>query len=171
MRVSLPRISEATDGELVINVQSNSVLLKRPEVKRGVQQGVVDLGEMLVSTIGNEDPMFEVDSVPFLASSFDESERLWELSKPILAERLDEQGILLLYGSPWPPQGIYAKTEIDSLEDLSGARIRAYSGSTNRLASLMVTTPSTVQTPEVPQAFSTGVIDSMLTSPATGVDS
>ena len=164
-------IKEATDGELVINVQSNSVLLKRPEVKRGVQQGVVDLGEMLVSTIGNEDPMFEVDSVPFLASSFDESERLWELSKPILAERLDEQGILLLYGSPWPPQGIYAKTEIDSLEDLSGARFRAYSASTNRLASLMGTTPTTVQTPEVPQAFSTGVIDSMLTSPATGVDS
>src|SRR5690625_4508546 len=126
---------------------------------------------MLVSTIGNEDPMFEVDSVPFLASSFDESERLWELSKPIMAERLDEQGIVLLYGSPWPPQGIYTKKEISELEDLSGARFRAYSASTNRLASLMGTTPTTVQTPEVPQAFSTGVIDSMLTSPATGVDS
>src|SRR5690625_2996490 len=102
-------IKEATDGELVINVQSNSVLLKRPEVKRGVQQGVVDLGEMLVSTIGNEDPRCEVGRVPLLASYFDESERRCALSKPSQAERLDEQGILMLYGSPWPPQGIYAK--------------------------------------------------------------
>src|SRR5690625_3654854 len=163
-------IKKATDGQLIINVQSNSVLLKRPEVKRGVQQGEVDLGEMLVSTIGNEDPMLDVDSVPILASSFDETERLWELSKNIMAERLDEKGIVLSYSSPWPPQGIYTKKEISELEDLSGARFRAYSASTNRLASLMGTTPTTVQTPEVPQAFSTDVIDSMLTSPAAGLD-
>ncbi|MCQ9618066.1 TRAP transporter substrate-binding protein [Paenalcaligenes niemegkensis] len=164
-------VKEATNGELNINVQSNSVLLKRPEVKRGVQQGVVQVGEMLVSAIGNEDPLFEVDSVPFLASSFDESEKLWKVTRPMLEERLDKQGIILLYGSPWPPQGIYVKKDITALSDLSGARFRAYSAATSRLATLMGATPTTVQTPEVPQAFSTGVIDSMLTSPATGVDS
>ncbi len=164
-------VKDATNGELDIKIQSNSVLLKRPEVKRGVQQGVVQVGEMLVSAIGNEDPLFEVDSVPFLASSFDESEKLWKISRPLLAERLDKQGIVLLYGSPWPPQGIYAKKDINALSDLSGARFRAYSAATSRLATLMGASPTTVQTPEVPQAFSTGVIDSMLTSPATGVDS
>lgn len=164
-------IKEATEGSVDIKVQSNSVLLKRPEVKRGVQQGVVQVGEMLVSAIGNEDPLFEVDSVPFLASSFDESEKLWKVTRPLLAEKLDKQGIVLLYGSPWPPQGIYTKKDINDLDDLSGARFRAYSPATSRLATLMGATPTTVQTPEVPQAFSTGVIDSMLTSPATGVDS
>src|SRR5690625_2475964 len=164
-------IKEATNGELEINVQSNSVLLKRQEVKRGVQQGVVQIGEMLVAAIGNEDPMFEVDSVPLLASSFDESERLWKATRDVLAERLDKQGIVLVYGSPWPPQGIYTKDPIDSLEDLAGVRFRAYSAATSRLVSLMGAVPTTVNTPEVPQAFSTGVIDAMLTSPATGVDS
>ncbi|PWE12822.1 TRAP transporter substrate-binding protein [Alcaligenes faecalis] len=164
-------IKAATSGELNINVQSNSVLLKRPEVKRGVQQGVVQAGEMLVAAIGNEDPLFEVDSVPFLASSFDQSEKLWKATRPFLAERLDKQGIVLVYGSPWPPQGIYTKKPVEQLSDLAGVRFRAYSPATSRLVSLMGAVPTTVQTPEVPQAFSTGIIDAMLTSPATGVDS
>lgn len=164
-------IKAATNGELNINVQSNSVLLKRPEVKRGVQQGVVQAGEMLVAAIGNEDPLFEVDSVPFLASSFDQSEKLWKVTRPFLAERLDKQGIVLVYGSPWPPQGIYTKKPVEQLSDLAGVRFRAYSPATSRLVSLMGAVPTTVQTPEVPQAFSTGIIDAMLTSPATGVDS
>lgn len=164
-------IKAATNGELNINVQSNSVLLKRPEVKRGVQQGVVQAGEMLVAAIGNEDPLFEVDSVPFLASSFDQSEKLWKATRPFLVERLDKQGIVLVYGSPWPPQGIYTKKPVEQLSDLVGVRFRAYSPATSRLVSLMGAVPTTVQTPEVPQAFSTGIIDAMLTSPATGVDS
>lgn len=164
-------IKAATQGKLDIKVQANSVLLKRPEVKRGVQQGVVPIGEVLVSAIGNEDPMFEVDSVPLLASSFDESEKLWKASRSAMEQRLDKQGLVLVYGSPWPPQGIYTKKPISKLADLAGTRFRAYSASTSRLAALMGTIPTTVQTPEVPQAFSTGVIDAMLTSPATGVDS
>ncbi|PWF21767.1 TRAP transporter substrate-binding protein [Corticimicrobacter populi] len=163
-------IQEATKGELEIKVQSNSTLLKRPEVKRGVQQGVVQVGEVLVAAMGNEDPLFEVDSVPFLASSFDESEKLWKATRPFLEQRLDAQGIVLLYSAPWPPQGIYTKKPIESLADLAGVRFRGYSPVTSRLASLMGATPTTVQTPEIPQAFSTGVIDAMLTSPATGVD-
>jgi len=163
-------VKAATKGELDIRVQSNSVLLKRPEVKRGVQQGVVPIGEMLVPALGNEDPIFEVDSVPLLASSFDASLKLWQVTRPMLAERLDKQGLILLYGSPWPPQGIYTKNPLQTLADLKGVRFRAYSASTSRLASLMGAIPTTVNTPEVPQAFSTGVIDAMVTSPATGVD-
>ncbi|GAA5234781.1 TRAP transporter substrate-binding protein [Verticiella sediminum] len=163
-------VKEATKGELVINVQSNSTLLKRPEVKRGVQQGVVQAGEVLMSSAGNEDAMFEIDSVPFLASSFDDTEKLWKAAKPIIQEKLDKQGIVLLYAAPWPPQGIYTKTPVTSMSDLSGVRFRAYSASTSRMATLMGAVPTTVNTPEVPQAFSTGVIDAMLTSPATGVD-
>lgn len=163
-------VKKATDGALDIRVQSNSTLLKRPEVKRGVQQGVVQIGEVLVAALGNEDALFEVDSVPLLASSFDESEKLWKATRPLLEERLDKQGIVLVYGSPWPPQGIYTKKPISKLADLSGTRFRAYSPSTSRLVALMGAVPTTVQTPEIPQAFSTGVIDAMLTSPATGVD-
>ena len=163
-------VKAATNGKLMLNVQSNSVLLKRPEVKRGVQQGVVPIGEFLMSVLGNEDPIFEIDSVPFLASSFDKSEKLWKAARAQIAARLDKQGVVLVYGSPWPPQGFYTKTPVTSMGDFKGARFRAYSASTSKLVTMMGAVPTTIQTAEVPQAFSTGVIDMMITSPATGVD-
>ncbi len=163
-------VKAATNGKLDFNVQSNSVLLKRPEVKRGVQQGIVPIGEFLMSALGNEDAMFEVDSVPFLASSFDASEKLWKASREQIAQRLDKQGVVLVYGAPWPPQGIYTKTPVTSMDGFKGAKFRAYSASTSRMVTLMGAVPATIQTAEVPQAFATSVIDMMITSPATGVD-
>lgn len=163
-------VKAATAGQLEFKVTSNSVLLKRPEVKRGVQQGIVPIGEVLMSALGNEDAMFEIDSVPFLASSFDASERLWKAAREQIAARLDKQGLVLVYGSPWPPQGIYTKNAVTAIGDFKGARFRAYSASTSRMVTLMGAVPTTIQTAEVPQAFSTGVIDMMITSPATGVD-
>lgn len=163
-------VKAATKGQLEFKVQSNSVLLKRPEVKRGVQQGIVPIGEFLMSSLGNEDPMFEIDSVPFLANSFDNTEKLWKAAREQIAQRLDKQGIVLVYGAPWPPQGIYTKTPVATVADFKGARFRAYSASTSRMVTLMGAVPTTIQTAEVPQAFSTGVIDMMITSPATGVD-
>jgi TRAP-type C4-dicarboxylate transport system substrate-binding protein len=164
-------IDKATNGGVKIRVHSNSVLLKRAEVKRGVQQGMVQVGDVLVAAIGNEDPLFEVDSVPLLATSFDQAKKLWEASRKPLADRLLKQGIVLLYAIPWPPQGLYAAKPVASLDDLKGVRFRAYSPATSRLASLMGTVPVTVNPTEVAQAFSAGLINAMLTSPKTGVDS
>ncbi|WP_207184982.1 TRAP transporter substrate-binding protein [Rubrivivax gelatinosus] len=163
-------VKTATGGQLEFKVQSNSVLLKRPEVKRGVQQGIVPVGEVLMSALGNEDPMFEVDSIPFVATSFDASEKLWKAARTQIAQRLDKQGVVLLYGAPWPPQGIYTKVPVASMADFKGVRFRAYSASTTRMVTLMGAVPTTIQAAEVPQAFSTGVVDMMITSPATGVD-
>lgn len=163
-------VKTATGGQLEFKVQSNSVLLKRPEVKRGVQQGIVPIGEVLMSALGNEDPMFEVDSIPFVATSFDASEKLWKAARAQIAQRLDKQGVVLLYGAPWPPQGIYTKVPVATMADFKGVRFRAYSASTTRMVTLMGAVPTTIQAAEVPQAFSTGVVDMMITSPATGVD-
>ncbi len=163
-------VKAATNGALEFKVQSNSVLLKRPEVKRGVQAGIVPVGEVLMSALGNEDPMFEIDSIPFVATSFDASEKLWKAAREQIAARLDKQGIVLLYGAPWPPQGVFTEKPVATMADFKGVRFRAYSASTTRMVTLMGAVPTTIQTAEVPQAFSTGVVDMMITSPATGVD-
>jgi len=163
-------VKAATGGALEFKVQSNSVLLKRPEVKRGVQAGIVPIGEVLMSALGNEDPMFEIDSIPFIASSFDASEKLWKVAREQIAARLDKQGVVLVYGAPWPPQGVFTEKPVSTIADFKGVRFRAYSASTTRLVTLMGAVPTTIQSAEVPQAFSTGVVDMMITSPATGVD-
>jgi TRAP-type C4-dicarboxylate transport system substrate-binding protein len=164
-------LSAATGGKLTITVHTNGSMIKHPEIKRAVQTGQVPIGEVLISVLANENPLFAFDSIPFLANSYAKERKLWGVAKPHIEKRLEAQGILLLYSVPWPPQGVYAKKELQSVADLKGAKFRTYSPSTSRLAELMGAIPTTIQVPEIPQAFRTGQVDSMITSGATGVDS
>jgi TRAP-type C4-dicarboxylate transport system substrate-binding protein len=163
-------VTRTSGGKLQINVHSNGSLIKMPEIKRAVQTGQVPIGEVLISVLANESPLFAFDSNPFLANSYSKERKLWGIARPYLEKRLDAQGIKLLFSVTWPPQGIYARKEINSIADLKGAKFRTYSPSTSRLAELMGAIPTTVQVPEIPQAFRTGLVDSMITSGATGVD-
>lgn len=164
-------VARLSDGDLTINVVSNSALLKRPELKRGVQKGVVPIGEVLISALGNEDAAYSADAVPLLATTFEDALKLWEASKPLYDEKLADDGLVSLYSVPWPPQGIYMKKEVASATDFDGVKFRAYNASTARLAELLGAIPATISSSEISQAFSTGVISGMITSPTTGVDS
>jgi TRAP-type C4-dicarboxylate transport system substrate-binding protein len=164
-------VGKASNGELNIVVHSGASLIKHPEIYRAVRTGQVPIGEMFMGLLGNDDPIFKADNIPFLASDFASAERLWAASRPSIEKALKKNGLMLLYAVPWPPQGFYTKKAISSAADLEGLKMRAYSPTTSRLAVLLKATPTTVQTPEIPQAFSTGIIDAMVTSPSTGVSS
>lgn len=163
-------VGELTDGRLTITVHAGASLFRMPEIKRAVRTGQAQIGEILLSAYGNENAIFEVDGVPFLAAGFDNAEKLWEAQRPILEEVLAEEGLKVLFTGVWPGQGLYNQEAVNSLADLQGSPFRAYNAATSRLAELMGAVPTTVQYAEVPQAFSTGVVRSMLTSATTGVD-
>ncbi len=164
-------VGKATQGELNIVVHSGASLIKHPEIYRAVRTGQVPAGEMFMGLLGNENPIFKADNIPFLASDFDSAKKLWAASRPAIEKALAKAGVKLLFAVPWPPQGFYTKKPLTSGADLEGLKMRAYSPTTSRLAVLLKATPTTVQTPEIPQAFSTGIIDAMVTSPSTGVSS
>lgn len=163
-------VKKASDGKLDIVIHPEDSLTKQPEVKRAVQTGQVQIGELLVSMHSNEWPIFGVEAVPFLASKITDNQKLLNAVRPLIEERLKKQGMRLLFVTPWPPQSFYTGKDINSTNDFKGVKFRAYNPVTGRLAELMGATPVTVQQSEVPQAFSTGVIQAMITSPATGVD-
>jgi len=163
-------IREKSAGKLDINVHSGASLIKHPEIPRAVKTGQVQLGEVFIGIMGNAHPVFKHDNIPFLATNFDDSRKLWEAAKPEIEQQLDKEGMMLLYTVAWPAQSLYTKFPVNTLDDLKGIKMRAYSPSTSRLADLMHTSPTTVQVPEIPQAFSTGIIDAMITSPTTGVN-
>jgi TRAP-type C4-dicarboxylate transport system substrate-binding protein len=164
-------IAKSSSGKLQITVHSGGALIKMPEIKRAVQTGQVPIGEILVSVLANENPIFAFDSNPFLANSYAKEHKLWGVARPHLEKILDAQGLMLLYSVPWPPQGVYTKKEIGSVADLKGIKFRTYSPVTSRFAELVGAVPTTVQVPDLPQAFKTGLVDAMITSGATGVDS
>lgn len=163
-------VNEATGGELEITVHSSGSLFKHPDIKNAVRQGLAPIGEVLVSRLSNEDPIYGIDSIPFLATSYDDAQKLYDASKETLAEKLDEQGLKLLFSVPWPPQGLYTNQEISSVDDLKGLKMRAYNAATERLAQLADALPTQVEVPDLPTAFATGRVEAMITSPSTGAN-
>nr|WP_314623469.1 TRAP transporter substrate-binding protein [uncultured Noviherbaspirillum sp.] len=164
-------VDTATGGKLKITVHSNASLFKAPEIKRAVQGGQAQIGEILLANFENENPLYGTDGIPFLATSYEESMRLYKASKKAQNDLLAKQGMMMLYAVAWPPQGIYSKKPIESAADMKGLKWRAYSPSTSRIAELVGAQPVTVQASELSQALATGVVESFMTSGSTGYDS
>ncbi len=170
IRAFIEDVERATNGRLSIQLHSNATLLPMGQIKRGVQQGQVQIGEILLSVYGNEDPFFEVDGIPFLADTWEATAALNVATQPFIRARLERQQLIPLYFVPWPSQGFYTRQEIRSVEDFRGTRFRSYNNLTVRMAEIMGAQPTTVQVAEVAQAFATNVISVMFTSAQTGVD-
>ena len=163
-------VEKASGGKLKITVHANASLFKAPEIKRAVQGGQAQIGEILLANFQNEWQLFGADGLPFLADSYEESFKLYKVQRPFLEKKLGEQGMMLLYAVAWPPQGIYVKKPINSATDLKGVKWRAYSPSTARIAELVGAQPVTVQAAELSQAMATGVVESYMSSGSTGYD-
>lgn len=163
-------VNKRTNGKLAIKVHSGGSLFKHPEIKNAVRGGQVPIGEFLLSRLSNENAVFQVDSVPFLATNYEQAEALWQASKPTISSLLDKQGLMVLFAVPWPPQGIYSKKPLAEVSDLKGVKFRAYNAATEELAKLAGAIPTQVEVPDIPQAFSTGRVDAMITSPSTGAN-
>ncbi|HEY0817489.1 MAG TPA: TRAP transporter substrate-binding protein [Rhizobacter sp.] len=163
-------VDKASGGKLKITVHANASLFKAPEIKRAVQGGQAQAGEILLVNYQNEWQLFGADGLPFLADSYDESAKLYRAQRPILEKKLAEQGLMLLYAVAWPPQGIFSKKPINSAADLKAVKWRAYSPATSRLAELLSAQPVTVQAAELSQAMATGVVEAYMSSGSTGYD-
>jgi TRAP-type C4-dicarboxylate transport system substrate-binding protein len=164
-------MAEATGGRLMIKVYPNASLFPATAIKSAVRIGQVQVGEILLSLHDNEDPMFGVDVVPFLAASYEEARKLWAASRPAIERKFAAQGLKVLFAVPWPPQGIYAKKEINDIADMQGLSWRVYNAGTQRIAQIVGAYPVTIQAADLQQALATGLINAFMTSVATGYDS
>ncbi|PID75593.1 MAG: C4-dicarboxylate ABC transporter substrate-binding protein [Deltaproteobacteria bacterium] len=164
-------VEKATGGKLVIKLHTAGSLFKHPEIKNAVRGGQVPIGEFFVSLLGNEHPVFSADSQPFLATNYEDAAKLWAAQKPIITKLLDKQGLMPLFSVPWPPQGLYTKKAIENVDDIKGLKFRTYNSTLEKLANKLGAAPTQVEVPDLPQAFSTGRVDAMITSPSTGANS
>lgn len=163
-------VTSATAGELEIVTHPGGSLYKGGEIFRAVRTGQAPIGERLISALGNEDPIFEIDALPFLATSFEDAMKLYEASRPAVEKSLDDKGLKFLYAVPWPPQGLYTINPVEKAADMAGVKFRAYNAATSRLAELMGAVPTKIEAAELSQAFATGVAESMVSSGSTGYD-
>ncbi|MEO1264857.1 MAG: TRAP transporter substrate-binding protein, partial [Pseudomonadota bacterium] len=163
-------VGTRTEGRLEIVTHPSGSLFKGNDIKRAVQTGQALIGERLLSAHQNENALFGVDSIPFLATSFDDSEKLWAAARPKIEEVLAEQNLVYLYAVPWPGQGLYFNKEVKSVADMKGLKFRSYNSATARLAELAEMRPVQIEAAELSQALATGVAESFISSGATGYD-
>ena len=161
----------ATDGGLDITIHSAGSLFPHSEIKNAVRNRQVPIGEFFLSTLSNEDLAFGMDSQPFVATSYEEAQKLWAAQKPVITELLAAEGLMPLFSVPWPAQGLYTNGEIATVDDLNGLRFRAYNAALEEFATLAGAAPVQVEASDIPQAFATGQVAAMITSPSTGVNS
>lgn len=164
-------VDQATGGKLKITLHPGGSLYKANEIKRAVQTGQVPAAEFILSGAANENPLFGVDSIPFLATSYSAARRLYEAAKPAQDKLLASQGMKVLFSVPWPGQSLYSIKPVNTPADLAGTKMRAYNPATTRIAQLLKAQPVTIQLAELPQALATGGVQNFLTSSASGVES
>lgn len=164
-------VREATGGQLNITVHSAGSLYGHPEIKDSIRRGLAPIGEILLSRLANENPLFEADSIPFLADSYADARALWAASRPAIEALMAEQGLTLLYAVPWPGQSLYLTEEVTDPAALRGVTFRAYNTATEQLANILGMVPTQVEAGDIPTAFATGRVAAMMTSPSTGVSS
>ena len=164
-------VKEMTGGKLTIKIHSAGSLFKHPEIKNAVRGGQVQIGEFFLSLLSNENGAFGADSQPFLATNYDDAMKLWDAQKPVIAPLLESQKLMILFSVPWPPQGLYTKKEIKTVDDLKGIKFRAYNATLEKFANTVGAAPTQVEVPDIPQAFATGRVEAMITSPSTGANS
>ena len=164
-------VRKATNGALDITLHSAGSLIPHSEIKAAVRSRQVPIGEFFLSRLSNEDAAYGIDSQPFVATSYEDAQALWNAQQPVITDLLAKQGLVPLFSVPWPAQGLYTNGEITSISDLNGLRFRAYNAALEEFATLAGAAPVQVEASDIPQAFSTGQVQAMITSPSTGVNS
>lgn len=164
-------VRAATDGSLDITLHSAGSLFPHAEIKGAVRNRQVPIGEFFLSRLSNEDLAYGVDSQPFVATSYEDATRLWAAQEPVITELLAAQGLIPLFSVPWPAQGLYTNGEMATVADLNGLRFRAYNAALEEFATLAGAAPVQIEASNIPQAFATGQVEAMITSPSTGVNS
>lgn len=164
-------VEAGTKGELKIKVHSAGSLFKHKENKNAARSGQVPIGEFYMGLLANEHPAFAIDTQPFLATNYDDAAKLWAAQKPIVNKLFDKQGLMVLYSVPWPGQSLYTKKPVNKVSDLAGLKFRTYNATLEKFVKYAGAAPTQVEVPDIAQAFSTGRVEAMITSPSTGANS
>jgi TRAP-type C4-dicarboxylate transport system substrate-binding protein len=170
LRLMIADIEKATGGKLTIQLSANDTLIKLDSIKRAVQTGQIPIGEIRLGVYGNEDPMYILDNTPFLAPTYETAWKLMEVQKPYFDTLFAKNSMKIIGYQPWPGQGFYTKFPVTKMEDFKGKRLRIYSTQTKKMGDMMGFNATILPFAEVPQAFSTGLIEALFTSPQTGID-
>ncbi len=162
-------VKDYTKGSVNITVHPGSALIKGNPLK-AVKDGTVAMTDMFIPFTSGGGKVFGVSALPFIANSYDDAFKLYQLAKPAYEKTARKWNQKLLYSVTWPASGFYSKKELTSINDFKGVKTRTYDK--NSAAFVNMAGGSAVALPwgEVYSSLRTGMVDSVVTSSSSGKD-
>src|SRR5688572_6941993 len=71
IRQFIKEVDEKSGGKLKIDLRSNDSLIKLDAIKRSVQSGQIQIGEIRLGVYGNEGAMYNLDNTPGVATDYE----------------------------------------------------------------------------------------------------
>lgn len=158
-------VAEKTGGSVTVTVHHGSSLgYKSVDHFDAVGDGALQAASSAFVAWPGLDPIFQLSSLPFLASDRERAWRLYEVARADYDKVFEDNNQVLLFATPWPASGLWGRKSFEKPEDLKGAKVRTYDvGSTETMRNTGAF-PVQISWADVPAQLSTGGIDSVLTS-------
>ncbi len=162
-------VEKYTNGSVKIKVHAGSSLVKGNPLK-AVKDGTVPMTDMFIPFTAGGGKVFGISALPFIAKSYDDAYRLYQLSKPAYDKTCKKWNQKMLYAVSWPPSGIYTKKPINTIADFKGVKARTYDKNSANFVNMAGGNAVALPWGEVYSALRTGLVNAVVTSSASGKD-
>lgn len=120
-------VGEATGGRLVVEPGYDGPDgLKSATIPAAVEAGKIAVGDAFGGALSGLDPIFQLSSLPFLATSLEQARALRDAARPRYEAAFARLGQILVYTTPWPPSGLWTRRPVTTSAELRGLAIRTY---------------------------------------------
>jgi TRAP-type transport system periplasmic protein len=158
-------VADHAAGKLVIEPQPDAKSgFKSREQLKAVAEGKIAMANNFAAALGDENPFFLLSSLPFLAANAAEARRLYDLAKPQYEAILKRYNQRLLFATPWPASGIWARNPVDTPAAVARLKIRTYDKTGTELMAALGATASVVSFTDMPAKLKAGELDAVLSS-------
>jgi TRAP-type C4-dicarboxylate transport system substrate-binding protein len=158
-------VEQRAGGNLVVTPQPDAKSgFKSREQLRAVAEGKIAMANNFAGALGDENPFFLLSSLPFLAADAAQARRLYDIAKPHYEALLERYNQRLLFATPWPASGIWARSVVDTPEAVARLRIRTYDRTGTELMAALGAAASVVSFTDLPAKVRAGEIDAALSS-------
>ena len=121
------RIAKESSGKITIDPAYDAPRgLNSADIVAAVRDGQLAAGDSFAGALGRIDPLFLLSSLPFVAMGPAAAHRLLDAARGLYASRFLGEKQRLLYATPWPASGLWAKKPIVTPADLAGLPLRVY---------------------------------------------
>lgn len=162
-------VKDYSKGSVNITVHAGSSLVKGNPLK-AVKDGTVAMTDMFIPFTSGGGKVFGISALPFIAQSYDDAYKLYQISKPAYEKTAKKWNQKFLYSVTWPASGFYSKKEMTSISDFKGVKTRTYDKNSASFVNSAGGNAVALPWGEVYSALRTGMVNSVVTSSSSGKD-